>query len=144
MAIETLDTIFIRAPQEKVYALAAQVENYGQFAPQYKDYTVLARDEGFVRIRRRAKTIMAFEWTSEGTFEPPHRILYRQVDGKLKGMITEWRFEPEGEGTRVSILHRFDFPIPFLGRWLVYPFFIRPIAQSLLRNMKAYLESQGG
>jgi ribosome-associated toxin RatA of RatAB toxin-antitoxin module len=141
--IETVDTILIRAPCEKVYEVASRVEEYGRFAPQYREHTILAREERRVVIRRRAKTLFTFEWTSEGTFEPPHRIVYRQVDGKLRGMITEWRFEPVPEGTQVFIVHRFEFSPAVVGRWVVYPLFIRPIAQSLLRNLKAHLEAAG-
>ncbi|HIE51357.1 MAG TPA: hypothetical protein EYP85_06325 [Armatimonadetes bacterium] len=145
MRIETVDSIVIHAPREKVYALAQKVEEYGRYAPQYKKYEVVERDERHIVIRRWAKTILPFSWTSEGTFAPPHTIRFVQTDGRLRGMETLWQFEPVEEGTQVRIVHRFEVNIPLIARWVgygfLYRFFIRPIAQALLRNLKADLET---
>lgn len=96
---------------EQMFDLVADVERYPAFLPWVAD----------VRIRERGATMLVADmsvgfralretFTSRVTLERPTRIDVAYVSGPLRRMITNWRFEPEGEaGCRVHFLVDFEF-----------------------------------
>ena len=65
-----------------------------------------------------AKSGLAVEQVVD--FEPPKRMTYTMLRGPIpiRNHFGEVRFEPEGDGTRIVWLCRFDSKIPGLG-WLI-------------------------
>jgi len=123
-------------PPEVVYAKVADMESYPTFMRTVRSLTVLQREEGRTITRWEADLKgTTFRWEEEDTFFPEERrIAYRLVKGDLRKFEGEWRVEPEGAGSRVTLTVDFDFGIPMLAQLL------NPIATLLIRqNVEAML-----
>ena len=74
------------------------------------------------------------------------RILFKHIGGITRGMDVEWRLEPEGDSTRVTISHELSYPVPLLGplfaRFVVGDLFVRNIAGKTLACIKQIVEAE--
>lgn len=86
-------------------------------------------------------------WASEmDTDFRSARVRYRHVEGITAGMDVEWRLDPEGDGTRIVIVHEWDGPAwPLVGRpaarHVIGPRFIRVVAGRTLEGIRAAAEA---
>src|SRR5438105_8240441 len=114
--MNTQNRIVIRADVEKVFDLAARVEDWGELLPHYR-YVKLLRRQGnrkWVRMSAR-RDFIPVTWTAIQIVEPAksskaRRITFRHIRGLVRGMEVEWSFR---EGTRngdvlVTITHNLD------------------------------------
>lgn len=146
-------SIWIAAPPERVFDLAADLERWPERLPHYRYVRIVRRDGAVTRALMSARRgrIPVF-WEAEQTPDRVARtIRFRHVGGVTRGMEVLWalRAERSGarEGTRASITHDLDFrlgPAP-LGRFLadriIAREFIEPIAGETLRRFKAIAEA---
>jgi hypothetical protein len=75
-------------------------------------------------------------------------VYYRHVRGITAGMDVVWRFEPDGAGTDVTIVHQWNGPRwPLIGRaaaaLVIGPVFIHGIASRTLAGIKRHVEAAG-
>jgi ribosome-associated toxin RatA of RatAB toxin-antitoxin module len=95
------------------------------------------------------RDVFPLRWVAEQIDDPerPH-IAFRHIAGPTRGMDVEWRFEPTGTGTRVTIEHRLTFAFPVAADWLgthvVGEYFIAGVARRTLRGMKRIAEAAAG
>ena len=73
-------------------------------------------------------------------------VRYRHIDGITRGMDVEWRLEPDGDQTDVTIVHEWDGPAwPLIrwpaANWVIGPIFVRGIASRTLAGIGHYVES---
>ena len=144
----TSNTVHIAAPPQAIYDLASRTERWPQILPHYRWVKVLA-DDGRKRMVEMAavRDWIPIRWTAEQVNDPerPH-IAFHHVKGWTRGMEVEWRFEPEGNGTRVTIEHRLSFKFPlaaeWLGRHVVSDFFIHAVAARTLHRIKDIAEAR--
>ena len=140
------DSIVIRAELPRVFAVAEQIEKYGDFIPSYKGVKILERGENSMTLERTARIMgKEWRWVSKAQIKKNEAILFDQVSGVLKGMHTEWRLQAVPEGTKVVISHDFSSNLPLLGcllEKLVYNLAIKDIANTVLVNMKQHLEAK--
>lgn len=149
--MRTVDHIAIRAPLERVFAVAADVERWPSFLPHYRWVRVLDRTRDRKRVEMAAWRPfgpMRYPtwWISEMWVEPGRAVRYRHVEGITRGMDVEWRFVPESEGVAVTIVHQWAGPRwPLIGRpaaeWLIGPVFIHGIASRTLAGVKRRAEA---
>jgi ribosome-associated toxin RatA of RatAB toxin-antitoxin module len=148
----TLDERVVRAPVERIFALARDVEVWPTHLPHYRS----------VRFRRRATdggglVEMAANrpfgplawptwWLSEmAVDERAPAVRYRHVDGITTGMDVEWSFRRVDAGTHVRILHVWDGPDwPLVGAVaalaVIGPVFVHGIARRTLAGLAAVAE----
>ena len=94
---------------ERMYDLVNDLEAYPRFLPNVTAMDVKA-DSGAAGDVRFAKMTIRFgpitqSYTSRVASNPDdHTIEARAVDGPFSYLDSKWRFEPEGQGTRI----RFD------------------------------------
>lgn len=94
---------------ERMFDLVNDLDDYPRFLPNVSDMHV-KRDSGAVGDVRYAKMTLRFgpvtqAYTSRVEADrAAHTITAKAVDGPFAYLDSKWRFEPEGEGTRV----RFD------------------------------------
>jgi ribosome-associated toxin RatA of RatAB toxin-antitoxin module len=140
-------SIDINAPVPTIYAFAAATERWPLILPHYR-YVRVHEREGPRQIVEMAAWRHCFplRWTAEqrNDAQRPY-ITFRHIGGPTRGMEVEWRFEPLGAWTRVTIVHRLDFSFPifaeFLGKYVVGDYFIEGVASRTLRCMKAISEA---
>lgn len=153
--METSIRITIRAPYERIFPLAARVEDWGRILPHYRFVKLLGRKGNRKLVRMSARrdfipvTWTAIETIEEGSVDNPGRILFHHVKGLVRGMDVQWTFEPVPEKGEVivQIAHQLPhptFPVrllrPRLIKIVVGEGFIGNIAGKTLKRIKQLAE----
>lgn len=152
-----VDRRLVRAPVERVWAAAADVERWPAWLPHYRWVRFHERHErgGLVEMaawRPFGPLLPAWPtwWMSEMTLEPDvPRVRYRHVRGVTAGMDVAWDFAPEEGGVLVTITHRWDGPPwPLIGgiaaRAVIGPVFVHGIASRTLAGIAREAERTDG
>jgi uncharacterized membrane protein len=147
--------IVIGAPYDRIFPLAAKVEEWGGILPHYRYVKVLRQEGNRKWVRMSAwRNFIPVTWTAietveEGTEEQPGTIRFRHIGGLVRGMDVQWTFEPRPEHSEVvvSIYHQLDrppFPVKLLGPRLIEAIvgrgFIGNIAGKTLARIKELAE----
>src|SRR2546428_8227711 len=123
--MRTVDQTTIRAPVERAFEAASQVERWPEMLPHYRWVRFLERREGGGIVEMAAWRPFGplrypTRWVSEMTIDVRRReIRYRHVRGITRGMNVVWRFAPADQGVTATIVHE--------GRGPPWPL-IRPLA----------------
>jgi ribosome-associated toxin RatA of RatAB toxin-antitoxin module len=141
------NSILMRAPTERIFALACAVERWPEILPHYRWVREIERD-GPRRIVEMAAHRDGFpvRWWAEQLCEPDvPRITFRHVRGVTKGMDVEWSFTPTPDGVLVRIDHELRLAWPLIGGIVadrvIGPLFISNIAGKTLRRIKELAEA---
>lgn len=151
--MRTIDRATIRAPLERVFAAASQVEQWPGFLSHYR----------WVRFheRRGAGGVVEMAawrpfgpvrwptwWMSEMTVDAAAReIRYRHIRGITRGMDVVWRLRPADGGAAIELQHDWSGPRwPLIGpaaaALVIGPVFVHGIATRTLAGLKRYLERE--
>jgi aromatase len=152
--MKTLDRTHMRAPVERVFQAAAEVERWPQLLSHYRWVRMLERrpEGGLVEMaawRRFGPVGYPTWWVSEMRLDRvAPAVHYRHVRGITSGMDVVWRFVPGGDGTDVSIVHEWSGPAwPLISKpaaeLVIGPVFIRGIAARTLAGIKRHVEAAG-
>jgi hypothetical protein len=148
--METVDKLTVRAPLEKIFRIAADVERWPSHLEHYRYVTLRDRDGhggGIVEMsanRPFGSLNWPTWWRSEMEVRPPGApqpvIRFRHVGGITTGMDVEWSFVPVPTGTHVRILHVWNGPPwpvirTFAARRVIGPIFIHGIASRTLAGL---------
>jgi ribosome-associated toxin RatA of RatAB toxin-antitoxin module len=130
------NSILIRAPREKVFAITSNLELWPKLLPHYRWIRVLERNGNSLIVQMAARRgWLPIRWTSR--FEAVDgELRFHHLKALTRGMDVRWTFTPTDEGVRVQISHE-------LNRWyahLLARFFIEPVATRTLATFKAHLE----
>jgi ribosome-associated toxin RatA of RatAB toxin-antitoxin module len=149
--MRTEDRLFMRAPVERVFRAAADVERWPELLSHYRWVRMVERrpDGGVVEMaawrpfgRLKYPTWWVSEmWVDAGT----PSVRYRHVRGITTGMTVEWRLQPAYEGTDVTIVHEWNGPEwPLIRRpaaeWVIGPVFVHGIASRTLAGIRQAVE----
>ncbi|SRR5579884_1379205 len=140
--------IDIESPREKVFGLAARIEEWPRILPHYREVKLL-EDRNGVRVAemRAWRGRIPVRWLAQQSIsESEQRVRFRHLGGATRGMEVEWRFEPRSQppGTRVVIAHRLSSGIPLVGplvSMVIGRLFVDYIASRTLARMKVIAES---
>src|SRR3989442_2395897 len=120
--MRTVDQTTIRAPVERAFEAASQVERWPEMLPYYGWVRLLARREGGGIVEMAAWRPFGplrypTRWVSEMTIDVRRReIRYRHVRGITRGMNVVWRFAPADQGVTATIVHEWRGPAwPLIG-----------------------------
>ena len=154
--MRTIDRIVVRAPLERVFALARDVERWPELLPHYRWVRMLERraDGGRVEMaawRPFGPPPLRYPawWVSEMEVNPDRAtIRYRHVAGITTGMDVRWQLAEAGErgGIAVEIVHEWAGPgWPLVGRLaadtVIGPVFVRGIASRTLAGIRRCAEA---
>ncbi len=155
--MHTVDRITIRAPLERVFSLARDVERWPEILSHYRWVRMLERrpDGGKVEMaawRPFGPAPLRYPawWVSEMRVDAdPVRpaIRYRHVDGITAGMDVEWLLaRASGGGVAVELVHRWSGPRwPLVGKLaadvVIGPVFVHGIAARTLAGIRARAEA---
>jgi ribosome-associated toxin RatA of RatAB toxin-antitoxin module len=155
--LKTSDSVVIRSAYERIFELAANVEEWARILPHYRYVNVLKRNGNSKLVRMSAwRDFMPVTWSAIETIYPgtelePGRITFHHVRGMVKGMDVEWSFRVRKEQGDVLVTISHDlrnppFPVRILGPKLtdviVGRGFIGNIAGKTLRGIKILAESE--
>jgi uncharacterized membrane protein len=155
--MHTIDRITIRAPLDRVFALARDVERWPEILPHYRWVRMLERraDGGRVEMaawRPFGPAPLRYPtwWVSEMWVEPDGGqpvIRYRHIDGITAGMDVRWQLTTAAGGSvAVEIVHRWSGPAwPLVGSLaanvVIGPVFVHGIASRTLAGIRATAEA---
>jgi coenzyme Q-binding protein COQ10 len=149
--MRTEDRLFMRAPVDRVFRAAADVERWPELLSHYRWVRMLERrtDGGVVEMaawRPFGRVNYPTWWVSEMWVDrAAAAVRYRHVRGITTGMDVEWRLRPAYEGTDVTIVHEWDGPRwPLIRRpaaeWVIGPVFVHGIASRTLAGIRHAVE----
>lgn len=150
--MRTVDRLTIRAPRERVFAAASDVEQWPVLLPHYRWVRMLERRSGGGLVEMAAWRPFGplnypTWWVSEMWIDSAATaaVRYTHVRGITTGMEVEWRLVPTDEGTEVTIVHEWSGPAwPLIGRpaaeWVIGPVFVHGIASRTLAGLRTALE----
>lgn len=149
--MRTIDRRHMRAPASRVFAAARDVERWPSLLPHYRWVRTLGTegDADLVEMaawRPFGPLKYPTWWRSLMWTDPAGRaIRYRHVAGVTRGMDVEWRLEPRGDETTVTIVHEWAGPAwPVIRRpaaeWVIGPLFIHGIASRTLAGIGRHVE----
>jgi ribosome-associated toxin RatA of RatAB toxin-antitoxin module len=150
--MRTVDRTRMRAPIERVFAAAVDVERWPALLPHYRRVRMLERrtDGGLVEMaawRPFGPFNYPTWWVSEMRVDrAAPAVHYRHVRGITAGMDVVWRLEPAGDDTEVTIVHDWAGPPwPVVGgaaaAWVIGPVFIHGIASRTLAGIRRAVEA---
>jgi ribosome-associated toxin RatA of RatAB toxin-antitoxin module len=119
--IRTRNEIVIRAPAERVYAVAEDKARFASFMPHVL-ISEESRDGGRVRFRMAARMRYGFvsRWISERVGAETNRWAAYRTEGFCRRMEGRWAVEPLEAGTdgaprtRLTLIHDFEVGRPLL------------------------------
>lgn len=136
----------MRAPYERIFDLASEVERWPQILPHYRYVRRLGPAGGerrFAMGARRGPIPVSWE-AIQRPMREDRRIEFVHTGGVTKGMWVAWRFDDRGDAIDVSIEHRLDLGWPLIGRFaadrVIGPQFIEAIAGRTLRRIRELAE----
>src|SRR5260370_25796392 len=116
--MHTVDRALIRAPLERVFAAAANVERWPKILAHYRWVRFLDRSDGGGLVEMAAwRPFGVFRyptwWVSQMTVDrAAGEIRYRHVRGLTRGMAVVWRLAAQPRGVQVAVGHHRAGPAP--------------------------------
>lgn len=138
----------MRAPYERVFALAAEVERWPELLPHYR-YVRRIPDGSARHFEMGARRgPIPVRWRAiQRPLPEQRRIEFVHTGGVTRGMQVAWRFEERDGTLDVSIEHELELGWPLIGGFaadhVVGPQFIEAIAGRTLRRVKELAEADG-
>ena len=141
-----LDRRLVRAPLERMFALAADVEHWPEQLSPYRWVRFLERREGGGVVEMAAWRPFGplrypTWWVSEMAIDrATSTVRYRHIRGITKGMDVLWSVVPRPNGLDITITHWWDGPAwPLIrvpaARLVILPVFVHAIAQRTLAGL---------
>jgi uncharacterized membrane protein len=152
--MRTVDRLRVRAPADRVFRAAMDVEQWPSLLSHYRWVRFQERrpDGGLVEMAAW-RPFGAFKyptwWVSEMWIDRSEgTVRYRHVRGITAGMDVEWRVDPVEGGTDVSIVHEWEGPgWPLVGglaaELVIGPVFVHGIASRTLAGIARHVETSG-
>ena len=152
--MRTVDRTRVRAPVERVFQAAAEVERWPELLSHYRWVRMLEQrpEGGLVEMaawRPFGPVGYPTWWVSEMRVDrSTPAVHYRHVRGITTGMDVVWRFVPGNDGIDVSIVHQWSGPAwPLISKpaaeLVIGPVFIHGIASRTLAGIKRHVEAAG-
>jgi coenzyme Q-binding protein COQ10 len=152
--MRTVDRLHMKAPVERVFRAATDVEQWPALLSHYRWVRMLERKGNGGLVEMAA-------WRPFGWFKYPTwwvsemwvdrgavAVHYRHVRGITTGMDVVWQLESSSDGTDVSIIHQWSGPSwplvgPAAATRVIGPVFIHGIASLTLAGIARHVESGG-
>lgn len=153
--MRTVDRCLMRAPIERVFEAASDVERWPQLLPHYRWVTMRERSNGAGIVEMAA-------WRPFGVVKYPTwwvsrmevdrqdwQVRYQHIDGITRGMNVVWQLVSQNGDTDVTIVHEWTGPDwPLIGgvaaELVIGPIFIHGIASRTLAGIARHVERSNG
>lgn len=89
----------VARPPERMYALVDGVERYPELFSWCQSVDVIERAPGTVSARLHVRASgVEFSFATRNTLDPPRHIHLSMIEGPLRSLEGDWRFQPYGDG----------------------------------------------
>lgn len=107
----------VAQPPERLFALVNDVERYPEMFPWCRAVDVLERGENTLTARLHVRASgVEFSFATRNTLMPPHRMRMTMIEGPLRSLEGDWRFESYGDGgSRIDLHLEFEPKSRLLG-----------------------------
>ena len=144
--MQTINSIIIHAPREKIFETAADLEKWPQILPHYRYIHYLERGPERNLVKMAAwRSGIPISWTSEEVIDRERmEVRFHHVKAFTRGMEVVWSFTETRAGVLVEIAHDLRFRIPALApiaEPIIGGFFVHHVANKTLQAMKRHLET---
>jgi coenzyme Q-binding protein COQ10 len=151
--MRTVDRLRMKAPVERVFRAAMDVEQWPAILSHYRWVRMLERrgNGGLVEMAAwRPFGWLRYPtwWVSEMTIDrDAPAVHYRHVQGITTGMDVVWQMETADQETEVTIVHQWSGPRwsllgPAVADWVIGPVFIQGIAARTLAGIARHVEGR--
>jgi coenzyme Q-binding protein COQ10 len=107
--------------QGDLFRLAADIKSYPAFVPFCRRTRILARQDDALTV---ANTFgfgpFSETFVSRARLDPPRGLVIASEDGPWRRFLLNWRFEPVGDGCRLSFDVTFEFATAWRNRVAVF------------------------
>ena len=138
----------MHAPPERIFALAADVEQWPDLLPHYRYVRRLPASNGERRFAMSARRgLIPVRWEAIQRPLPADGVIeFEHIRGVTRGMQVAWRLRPRSDGSvEVSIEHCLDLRWPLIGglvaSHVIGPQFVEAIAGRTLRRIRELAEA---
>ncbi|MDI6703188.1 MAG: SRPBCC family protein [bacterium] len=131
------NSIVIKGDIDKVFQVMADVERWPEFLSSHRKMDIISKEGNRIMIKREGM----IKWRSIITIKD-RLMRSKQLEGPLRGLIAEWRFEETLEGTKMTLVHNFNYKIS-LGKLILEPIvarILKKIGNNTLRCVKKRVE----
>lgn len=153
--MKTVDALRMKAPADRVFRAASEVERWPELLGHYRWVTMRERNPqgGIVEMAAwRPFGLARYPtwWVSRMEVDPGRgEVRYRHIEGITRGMDVVWQVVSRGQDTDVTIVHEWAGPRwPLIGRvaadLVIGPVFIHGIASRTLAGIARYVEQNHG
>ena len=153
--MRTVDRCLMRAPIERVFAAASDVEQWPRLLPHYRWVTMRERSNGTGIVEMAAWRpfgVVKYPtwWVSRMEIDRDQwQVRYQHIDGITRGMDVVWQLVPGDNTTDVTIVHEWSGPRwPLVGGLaaglVIGPVFIHGIASRTLAGIARHVERTNG
>jgi len=150
--MRTVDRLHMRAPIDRVFRAAMDVEQWPVVLGHYRWVRMLERRADGGRVEMAAWRPFGWLkyptwWVSEMWIDSDEgAVRYRHVQGITTGMEVQWQLHPVEGGTEVTIVHEWTGPKwpvigPAAASLVIGPVFIHGIASRTLAGIARYVEN---
>ena len=145
--MHTGNSILMRAPKERIFETAANLELWPKILPHYRYIRYYEKSPARNLVKMAAtRSGIPIAWNSEQIIDREAlEVRFLHLKAFTKGMKVVWTFKDTPDGVLVEILHDLQFRLPVLAPLadrIIGGFFIQNIANKTLRCMKTYLENK--
>lgn len=145
--MHTGNSIVMRAPKERIFETAANLELWPKILPHYRYIHYFEKNPTRNVVKMAAtRSGIPIAWTSEQIIDrDAFEVRFHHLKAFTKGMNVVWTFKETPDGVLVEILHDLNFRVPALAPVadkIIGEFFIQNIANKTLACMKKYLENE--
>lgn len=152
--MRVLDELEVRAPVDRMFALARDVSTWPEHLPHYRfvRFNRQDGDGGGVVEMSANRPFGPIDWrtwwrSDMQVIERAPAVRFRHVDGITTGMDVEWSFEATETGTHVRVLHVWNGPQwPLIGTFaattVIGPVFVHGIASRTLAGLARVAEAE--
>jgi uncharacterized membrane protein len=152
--MRTVDRVLMRAPIDRVFRAAVDVEQWPALLSHYRWVRRLDDAEQGALVEMAAwRPFGIFKyptwWVSEMSIDrSAPAVHYRHVRGITTGMAVVWELQPTRNGTEVTIIHDWTGPgWPLVGSaaadLVIGPVFVHGIASRTLAGLARHVETEG-
>jgi ribosome-associated toxin RatA of RatAB toxin-antitoxin module len=152
--MRVLDERVVRAPVERIFDLARDVERWPEHLTHYRfvRFAMRARDGGGVVEMSANRPFGVMNWPTWWRSEmqiigTAPAVRFKHVGGITTGMDVEWSFDAVTNGTHVRVLHVWNGPAwPVVGSIaataVIGPVFVHGIASRTLAGLAHVAEAR--
>lgn len=154
LRMRVLDERVVRAPVERIFDLARDVERWPEHLTHYRfvRFAMRARDGGGVVEMSANRPFGVMNWPTWWRSEmqiigTAPAVRFKHVGGITTGMDVEWSFDAVTNGTHVRVLHVWNGPAwPVVGSIaataVIGPVFVHGIASRTLAGLAHVAEAR--